>query len=347
MGVPEEKMWYWVPLGWLGLERPIREASATVMWMRRQRETKVNWPHLYFNWGWVAWEERQWYSDFIEDSATLSGRRFAFFGTMGSRWRSGIPLARGKVFVTQEDTQTRFLQYDDYLASKVDLSLGFKPDDETRGILRFPIWYEWLLFPSVRFAELEASRNQRWSPRGFVEAIEAWDGTEDRERFAGLVASHDNRGNGAGLRRKMHGFMTELAEVVCAGKLLHNSNVLKEEFGDRIVPFLETCRFNICFENVSADHYCTEKLFQAFLAGSIPVYWGFSANPEPEILTGNGIVFFDRDHPKDTMELIERLWKDVDFRKEWMSKPKFKPNAVSLIEGRMLRLEAELLRIAR
>ena len=58
-------------------------------------------------------------------------------------------------------------------------------------------------------------------------------------------------------------------------------------------------------------------------------------------------MFFDREQPEDTMELIDRLWKDVDFRKEWMSRPKFKPNAVSLIEGRMLRLEAELLRIAR
>ena len=317
------------------------------MWIRRQRETKVNWPHLYFNWGWVAWEERQWYSDFVEDSVKLSGTRFAFFGTMGSRWRSRMPLGRSKVFVTQEDTRTRFLQYDDYLAGQVDLSLGFKQDDEARGILRFPIWYEWLLCPSVRFAELGAGKGRRWSPRGFVEAIEAWDGSDNRERFAGLVASHDNRGNGAGLRKKMHALMNELGDVVCAGNLLNNSNVLKEEFGDRIIPFLETCRFNICFENVSAEDYCTEKLFQAFLSGSIPVYWGYSANPEPEILTGHGIVFFNRDRPEDSIALIERLDKDEAFRKEWMSQPKFKPDAVSLIEGRMLRLEAELLRIAR
>lgn len=346
MVVPERKMWHWVLLGWLGLERPIREVSATLMWMRKQRKSKVNWPHIYLNWGWVAWEKRQWYSDFIANSDLLQGKAMVFYGTMGSRWRASIPFSKGKVFVTQEDTVTRFLQYDDYLVGRVDLSLGFKPDDASRRIVRFPIWMEWLLQPDVHFSDLRPVSNGKWSPQAFVDQIEGWDGSDARPRFAGLVASHDNRGNGRGLRTRMRDMMSELGQVECAGKLHHNSDALKEGFGDDIVAYLETCLFNICFENVSAPHYCTEKLFQAFLAGCIPVYWGYSANPEPEYLTGNGIVFFDPDAPEAAMTLIGQLTEDEPLRTAWMRQPKFRPEAARKIEERLLLLESELLRIS-
>ena len=33
-------------------------------------------------------------------------------------------------------------------------------------------------------------------------------------------------------------------------------------------------KFAIAFENTSYDGYCTEKLMEAFAAGTIPIYWG-------------------------------------------------------------------------
>lgn len=38
--------------------------------------------------------------------------------------------------------------------------------------------------------------------------------------------------------------------------------------------FLAECRFTIAFENTSADHYVSEKIFHPLLVGSIPIYWG-------------------------------------------------------------------------
>ena len=38
--------------------------------------------------------------------------------------------------------------------------------------------------------------------------------------------------------------------------------------------FLASFRFCICFENSSGTGYITEKLFDAWLAGCIPIYWG-------------------------------------------------------------------------
>lgn len=40
------------------------------------------------------------------------------------------------------------------------------------------------------------------------------------------------------------------------------------------ISMLSNYRFTISFENVSAPGYSTEKLSDAFLAGSIPIYWG-------------------------------------------------------------------------
>ncbi|MDE6886408.1 MAG: hypothetical protein K2P17_05175 [Helicobacteraceae bacterium] len=51
--------------------------------------------------------------------------------------------------------------------------------------------------------------------------------------------------------------------------------------GDRYNDFqsskhkwLQHYKFNICFENASYNGYLTEKLFDAFAAGCIPIYWG-------------------------------------------------------------------------
>jgi hypothetical protein len=40
------------------------------------------------------------------------------------------------------------------------------------------------------------------------------------------------------------------------------------------LAFLAEHRFTICFENTSSPGYTTEKLIDAFLAGTIPIYWG-------------------------------------------------------------------------
>ena len=40
-------------------------------------------------------------------------------------------------------------------------------------------------------------------------------------------------------------------------------------------PVLEKCRFSICYENATGiPGYITEKIFDCFFAGCVPVYWG-------------------------------------------------------------------------
>lgn len=66
-----------------------------------------------------------------------------------------------------------------------------------------------------------------------------------------------------------------------------------------------TCtRFAICYENVSEmPGYITEKIFDCFFAGCVPVYWGAS-NIGDHIPTG---CFIDRREFKDTKAVYQHL----------------------------------------
>lgn len=45
--------------------------------------------------------------------------------------------------------------------------------------------------------------------------------------------------------------------------------------------FISQYKFHLCFENVSSPGYLTEKLWTAFAAGTLPIYWG-----DPSLLPG-------------------------------------------------------------
>ena len=51
-----------------------------------------------------------------------------------------------------------------------------------------------------------------------------------------------------------------------------------------MIKYVHEFKFNICPENRNVKDYVTEKLFEAFAAGAIPIYYGSDNNPEPEII---------------------------------------------------------------
>ena len=68
--------------------------------------------------------------------------------------------------------------------------------------------------------------------------------------------------------------------VDCPGAALRNVHPLPpnapgSDAGARAkLDYLASYRFTIAFEHVRADHYLSEKLLHALVAGSIPIYWG-------------------------------------------------------------------------
>lgn len=106
---------------------------------------------------------------------------------------------------------------------------------------------------------------------------------EDVQRkFCSFIYSQDTVGEGAILRKEFcEKLMREYAHVDCPGRVLHNLDA--PELADRFDPanwnqskrrFLVKYKFNIAFENSNAPGYITEKLTDAYLGNTVPIYWG-------------------------------------------------------------------------
>ena len=300
----------------------------------------INKEILYFNW-WDL-EKRQWFNDFLIHHGVLKpSKRFQLImiGTLGPRWVGKFPTKKPKVFFTAEDTTFRFQSFDDYMHGNVNLSLGFKEDDSEKSKLNLPLWMIYNISPRNFTLKKNYDNRFKYSVNDFIDQIESRNDFESRPYDIALICSHDNRGNGIGNRAlAIDTFESYGFRVHSEGRFRRNSTLLESEFKDDHLSFLRKCKFYICLENTSAPGYVTEKLFDAFLTGSIPIYWGSHGTPQPDVLTGDGIVFFDPDHPLESLNLVRRLSEDNSFRTDFCSKAKTTNDAAAAIHRKLQNL---------
>ena len=129
-----------------------------------------------------------------------------------------------------------------------------------------------------------------------------------KNKFASLVASHDI----PKIRTEIFNKINKIGEVKCAGKLLHNDDTLKNEFNNNKIEYLRDFKFNICPENTISDGYITEKLFDSFKAGCIPIYSG-DENIELDLINKNALLFYRRcEDNSELLKEVERLNKKDD-----------------------------------
>ena len=105
-----------------------------------------------------------------------------------------------------------------------------------------------------------------------------------KTRFCNFVYSNSTVGEPAVRERFVRALMARArtggGRVDCPGKVLTNMprlvpNTPGSHAGVRAkLDFLSNYRFTVAFENTSAEHYVTEKILHALLAGSVPIYWG-------------------------------------------------------------------------
>lgn len=71
--------------------------------------------------------------------------------------------------------------------------------------------------------------------------------------------------------------LNEYKKVDSAGPLFNNVGYYLERgenSGKAKMEFLNSYKFNLCFENSSYPGYATEKLYEAYMYGTVPIYWG-------------------------------------------------------------------------
>lgn len=98
----------------------------------------------------------------------------------------------------------------------------------------------------------------------------------EKEFFCNFIYSNASANP---IRDAFYHKLNSYKKVTSPGKHLNNSNI---EIGGRYtddwmfskIGFQSKCKFTIAFENSSSPGYTTEKIMHAFLAKSIPIYWG-------------------------------------------------------------------------
>ncbi|MBE6415986.1 MAG: hypothetical protein E7032_05565 [Akkermansiaceae bacterium] len=136
-----------------------------------------------------------------------------------------------------------------------------------------------------------------------------------RRKFCSFIYSQDKIGEGTLLRiRFCEQLMRDYKHVDCPGRVLHNLDAPELAARNDAANWLESKRrflsnykFNIAFENSAAPGYITEKLSDAFLGNTVPIYWGSDGDSTP---FPKEAMICANDYP--TLEaLIERI-KEVD-----------------------------------
>jgi hypothetical protein len=236
-----------------------------------------------------------------------------FFSVFGEKNKINESKALVKIFFTGEETNFNYKEYKGNCIDIVSLSFGFDYI-KAENYLRIPLWLLYFFKPNNSKDEIK-------------KILEDFKKHYKKNKFCSLIASHDN----SGLRTKIYNEISKIDNIDCPGFLLHNDNSLKEKYNDDKYQYLQQYKFNICPENINSPGYVTEKLFQSLYSGCIPVYNGWSKDPEPEILNPNIILWYDENNTTSLIKEIKKLNIDDNFYNSFINQHFFCDTAVDKI----------------
>jgi hypothetical protein len=96
--------------------------------------------------------------------------------------------------------------------------------------------------------------------------------------------------------------------VDSCGKVMNNlgHNCPGNHFSTEFHKFISKYKFMICFENESKKDYLTEKLYNAYQCGTIPIYWG--CPNVSDYINMSAILYLKHDYTEDDVNsLIEEI----------------------------------------
>lgn len=288
---------------------------------------------LFFDF-WDNQPESNWFYKFIDERDLLRskpGIRISFYSVCGDQGAIKFDRADVRVFFTGENLHKFSNGYLNHgYSAGVDLALGF--DDLDRpDYNRFPLWMLYFINANAGYADVRKFCQRLNSPI-----------VGERPYFATLVARHDRDGNRFNIVKAIE----KIDFVHCAGIWSNNTNLLNDTFKDNKKEFLKLFKFNICPENSNSSGYVTEKIFQAFASGCIPIYTGSDNHPEPGIINPEAVIFWDMKGNNDkVISLVEQLHRSPALYKEFIHQPRLLPSAADKIYQFIENLEISLVNL--
>jgi hypothetical protein len=141
-----------------------------------------------------------------------------------------------------------------YNVDSYDISLIMEDSDEKKGIVK------------LTFFSLISYNDNNWPI--YMKLREY----KPKSKFCCQVVSNP----ACEMRNKMFLMLNEVKRADSWGRAYNNcGELLRPSFGSKeFLEFLNPYKFMLCFENSSSPNYLTEKLANAWLGNTIPVYWG-------------------------------------------------------------------------
>jgi hypothetical protein len=292
----------------------------------------------YANW-WMDNPEQIWFTGFIRHHFPDAVDQIRFYSVFGPRKALDDGFRGIRIFYTGENVEPR-VRYDkleereekaagwnarmeafsDYCADQVDLALGFGTHPEIHNYLRFPFWL---------IRHFQPGDDPELIQQRLTAIDQAWRQTDcHTRRDAVVIASHDFFGT----RKFISDGLCGHVNIEYDGKWRNNSNRLWNEFANNKDLLMQNFRFNICPENMDADGYVTEKIFDAYAAGTIPIYHGSKGHPEQEIVSDDTYINWNYDNDNaGNLNLIDQLCRDEDFYEAFLGRPRFRKDAAEHI----------------
>ena len=87
-----------------------------------------------------------------------------------------------------------------------------------------------------------------------------------------LVTNGSNKYEATETRVQLFHALSLYKKVLSGGNLLNNTGYVVPR--DETMKFLSQCKFVIAYENQAHPGYLTEKVFNAYFAGAVPIYYG-------------------------------------------------------------------------
>lgn len=277
----------------------------------------------YYNWWKIEDIESIWFTRFIRKHFPQNKEIINFFSVFGNQIYVRNKFKGKKIFFSGENLDRRnsilkkwYRNIEDYCLDSVDLSLGFPLNPlNPPNYMRFPLWILYLFPPESTFKDIS----------NIIDSINA---SRYKKKYeCALIASHDI----GGTRNMIYKECKKIFDVHCAGRWKQNSDELWIRYKNNKILYLRNFKFNICPENSNTEYYVTEKLFEAFLADSIPIYYGANGDPEPNIINKNAVVIWDDSDKINTVKLLLDLKNNPKLYREFINQPKFSKYANEII----------------
>lgn len=180
-----------------------------------------------------------------------------------------------------------------------DYAIGFNNFAYQDRYLRFPLWLDYEM--SVDLAKKKHLLSD--------------DEILGKKRFCNFVVSNEN---GADERKLLFEALNSYKKVDSAGKYLNN---MGERCGDKL-EFQKNYKFSAAFENYKYDGYITEKIMDAFAAGTIPIYFGTDYITK-EINPKSFINYNDFSSPQKLVDYVKKIDTNDEEYLKIMKEPVF------------------------